>query len=117
VPKLSVTVITKNEARDIGDALTSVAWADEIIVVDSFSTDNTFAIARQHTDHVVQRAWPGYVDQKNCAASLASHDWILASRSARDAAARRGDRAGWRRAAKPAPHPRVTCTSVDGTDD
>jgi glycosyltransferase involved in cell wall biosynthesis len=77
VPKLSVTVITKNEARDIGDALRSVAWADEIIVVDSFSTDNTFAIARQHTDHVVQRAWPGYVDQKNHAASLASHDWIF----------------------------------------
>lgn len=77
MPKLSVTVITRNEARDIGDALTSVAWADEIIVVDSHSTDNTFAIARQHTDRVIQRAWPGYIDQKNHAASLASHDWIL----------------------------------------
>jgi glycosyltransferase involved in cell wall biosynthesis len=77
VPKLSVTVITNNEAADIGAALTSVAFADEIIVVDSRSTDDTVAIARQHTDRVVVRDWPGYVDQKNHAASLATHDWIL----------------------------------------
>jgi glycosyltransferase involved in cell wall biosynthesis len=77
VPKLSVTVITKNEAADIADALRSVAWADEIIVVDSHSNDETVAIAREHTDRVVVRDWPGYIDQKNHAASLASHDWIL----------------------------------------
>jgi glycosyltransferase involved in cell wall biosynthesis len=77
VPKLSVTVITRNEAADIGDALASVAWADEIVVVDSQSTDETVAIARQYTDRVVVRAWPGYGDQKNYAASIASHDWIL----------------------------------------
>jgi glycosyltransferase involved in cell wall biosynthesis len=77
VPKLSVTVITRNEAADIGDALASVAWADEIIVVDSQSTDETTAIARRHTERVVVREWPGYIEQKNYAASLASHDWIL----------------------------------------
>jgi glycosyltransferase involved in cell wall biosynthesis len=77
VPKLSVTVITKNEAADLGAALASVAWADEIVVVDSQSTDDTVAIARQHTDRVVAREWSGYVDQKNYAASIASHDWIL----------------------------------------
>jgi glycosyltransferase involved in cell wall biosynthesis len=77
VPKLSVTVITNNEAADIGAALASVAFADEIIVVDSRSTDDTVAIARRHTDRVVVRDWPGYIDQKNYAASLASHDWIL----------------------------------------
>jgi glycosyltransferase involved in cell wall biosynthesis len=77
VPKLSVTVITRNEAADIGDALASVAWADEIVVVDSQSTDETVAIARQHTERVVVREWPGYIDQKNYAASIASHDWIL----------------------------------------
>jgi glycosyltransferase involved in cell wall biosynthesis len=77
VPKLSVTIITKNEAADIGDALASVAWADEIVVVDSESTDETAAIARRHDARVVVRAWPGYVDQKNHAASLATHDWIL----------------------------------------
>jgi glycosyltransferase involved in cell wall biosynthesis len=77
VPKLSVTVITKNEASDIAGALASVAWADEIVVVDSESTDATVAIARQYTDRVVVRAWPGYPSQKNYAASIASHDWIL----------------------------------------
>jgi glycosyltransferase involved in cell wall biosynthesis len=77
VPKLSVTVITKNEATDIGAALASVAWADEIVVVDAFSTDATVAIAREYSPCVVQRAWNGYVDQKNHAASLARNDWIL----------------------------------------
>lgn len=72
-----MTVITKNEAADIGQALTSVAWADEIVVVDSESTDDTTAIARQYTDRVIVRAWPGYIAQKNFAASVASHDWIL----------------------------------------
>lgn len=75
--KLSVTVITKNEAGDIGAALESVKWADEIIVVDSESTDETVAIARTFTDRVIVRAWPGYVDQKNFAAAQASHDWVL----------------------------------------
>jgi glycosyltransferase involved in cell wall biosynthesis len=77
VPNLSVTVITGNEAADIDGALKSVAWADELIVVDSMSTDDTVAIARQHTDRVIVREWPGYAAQKNYAASLASHDWIL----------------------------------------
>lgn len=77
MPKLSVTVVAKNEAADLGSALASVAWADEIVVVDSHSTDDTVAIARQHTDRVVVRDWPGYIDQKNYAASIASHDWIL----------------------------------------
>jgi glycosyltransferase involved in cell wall biosynthesis len=77
VPKVSVTVITKNEASDIGEALASVSWADEMIVVDSESTDATVAIARRHTDRVIVREWPGYIAQKNYAASLASHDWIL----------------------------------------
>ena len=49
VPKLTVTVITRNEAANIDAALASVAWADEIIVVDSESTDDTAAIARRHT--------------------------------------------------------------------
>jgi glycosyltransferase involved in cell wall biosynthesis len=77
VSKLSVTIITRNEALDVGAALMSVAWADELIVVDSASTDDTVAVARQHTDRVIVREWPGYVAQKNYAASIASHDWIL----------------------------------------
>ncbi len=77
MPKVSVTVITRNEATHIAAALESVSWADEIIVVDAESTDDTVAIARRFTDRVFVRAWPGYVEQKNHAASLASHDWIL----------------------------------------
>ncbi|HEY8551223.1 MAG TPA: glycosyltransferase family 2 protein [Vicinamibacterales bacterium] len=77
MPKLSVTVIARDEAANIGEALASVAWADEIVVLDSGSTDGTADIARQYTSHVVITAWPGYAAQKNRAASLASHDWIL----------------------------------------
>ena len=77
MPKLSVTVITKNESAHITAALNSVRWADEIIVVDSESTDDTVALARQVTDRVVVRPWAGYIAQKNFAASLASNDWIL----------------------------------------
>jgi glycosyltransferase involved in cell wall biosynthesis len=77
VPKLSVTVITKNEAAHIAAALESVSWADEIIVVDAQSTDDTPALARRFTPRVDVREWPGYVAQKNYAASIASHDWIL----------------------------------------
>ena len=77
MPKLSVTVITRDEASDIAAALESVKWADEIVVVDSESTDRTVAIAREFTDRVVVRPWPGYVEQKNFAAGQASHDWVL----------------------------------------
>jgi len=75
--KLTVTVITRNEAPNIAAALESVAWADEIIVVDSHSTDETAAIARRLATRVEVRDWPGYGAQKNHAAALASHDWIL----------------------------------------
>lgn len=77
MPKLTVTVITRNEAANLEAALASVAWADEIVVVDSESSDRTAAIARQHATRVEVRPWPGYSAQKNYAASIASHDWIL----------------------------------------
>ena len=75
--KLTVTVITYNEADNIAAALDSVAWADEIIVVDSHSTDDTAAIARKQATRVIVRDWPGYSEQKNFAADQASHDWVL----------------------------------------
>jgi glycosyltransferase involved in cell wall biosynthesis len=77
VPPVSAVIIAKNEADAIGDALTSLSWADEIVVVDAQSTDGTVEIARRFTDRVYVRAWNGYVDQKNYAASLATHDWIF----------------------------------------
>ena len=73
-----MTVITRNEAANVAAALQSVAWADEIIVVDAESTDETVAVAeRIGATRVVVRPWAGYVEQKNYAASLAAHDWIF----------------------------------------
>ena len=75
--KLTVTVITCNESAHIAAALDSVAWADEIIVVDSQSTDGTAEIARAKGTRVITREWPGYSAQKNFAADQATHDWVL----------------------------------------
>jgi glycosyltransferase involved in cell wall biosynthesis len=77
VTKLSVTVITKNEAAHIDACLASVAWADERLVVDSGSTDGTPDLARAAGARVLCRDWPGYAAQKNFAAAEATHDWIL----------------------------------------
>jgi (heptosyl)LPS beta-1,4-glucosyltransferase len=74
---LTVTVITLNESRHIDAALDSVSWADEIVVIDSGSTDDTVDRARRRGARVEVRSWPGYGTQKNYAASVASHDWIL----------------------------------------
>jgi glycosyltransferase involved in cell wall biosynthesis len=75
--KLSVTIITLNEAADIAAAIDSASFADEILVVDSGSSDGTTDIARGKAARVLTRAWSGYVDQKNFAAEQASHDWIF----------------------------------------
>ena len=77
MPKLSVTIITLDEAAHIAAAIDSASFADEILVVDSGSTDETTAIARGKGARVLTRAWTGYVDQKNFAAEQASHDWIF----------------------------------------
>jgi glycosyltransferase involved in cell wall biosynthesis len=77
VPRVTVTIITKNEAAHIGAAIDSASWADEIIVVDSGSTDDTMALAAAKGVRVESRSWTGWVDQKNFAASLAANDWIF----------------------------------------
>ncbi|HBF43557.1 MAG TPA: hypothetical protein DDW42_08020 [Desulfobacteraceae bacterium] len=74
---LSACIICFNEEQNIKRCLESVSWADEIIVVDSISQDKTAEIAKRYTDAVYQRAWTGYVDQKNFALSKASGDWAL----------------------------------------
>lgn len=75
---ISVIIITKNEAHDIRDCLASVAWADEIIVLDSGSTDDTLVIAREFTPHVYTSAdWQGFGIQKNHALAYASKSWVL----------------------------------------
>lgn len=75
--KISVTIITSNEEANIAAACKSVAWADELIVVDSQSTDQTRQIAADHGARVITREWPGFAQQKQFAADQASHDWIL----------------------------------------
>jgi len=74
---VTVTVITLNEAANIEACLASVAWANEVIVVDSGSTDGTADLARAKGAQVIVRDWPGYAAQKNFAADQAAHDWIL----------------------------------------
>src|SRR5258708_6414245 len=75
--KITATVITFNEEHNIAAALESLSWADEIVVVDSESTDGTVEIARRFTDRLFVRAWPGYSAQKNFAAEQAGNDWIF----------------------------------------
>ena len=75
---LSVTIITKNEEKRLPDALTSTQeWVDEIIVVDSKSTDRTQEIAKAHGAKVTVHPFEGYGYQKNVAAQLCRNDWIL----------------------------------------
>jgi glycosyltransferase involved in cell wall biosynthesis len=77
-PTLSVIVITKNEEHDLPRCLRSVWFADEIVVLDSGSTDRTVEIAREFTDKVfVSEDWPGFGQQKNRALSYATQDWVL----------------------------------------
>ena len=75
--KLSVTIITKNEESRLADALLSVSFADEVVVVDCGSADRTVEIARGSGAKVIHHDWPGHVAQKNFAVEQASHRWIL----------------------------------------
>lgn len=78
MPKLSVIVITHNEESNILACLSSVTFADEIIVVDSGSTDNTVKLCSLFTDKIIQTEnWPGFGIQKNRALSQAQGEWVL----------------------------------------
>ena len=76
--QISAVVITCNEEEKIERALLSLQnVSDEIVVVDSYSTDSTLRICHQYTDRLIQRSWEGYRAQKQFAAEQASHEWIL----------------------------------------
>ncbi len=78
MPKLSAVIITYNEERNIARCLESLAGvADEVIVVDSFSNDQTAAIVKQHGATLIEHAFGGYIEQKNYAVTRASFDCIL----------------------------------------
>ena len=76
--KISATIITYNEERNIARAIESLRSADEIIVVDSGSSDRTVEIAAKLGARVVEQTWLGFAGQKNYAAEQAKYDWILA---------------------------------------
>lgn len=76
--ELSVVIITRNEERNIARCLASVKdVADDIVVLDSFSTDRTEAIAKDHGARFVQHAFDGHIEQKNRAITFAKHPWVL----------------------------------------
>ena len=75
--RISVTVRTFNEEKNIRDCLESLSWADELVVVDSGSTDNTVSIAREFTDRVIVQEWLGHIGQSQFATDLASNLWVL----------------------------------------
>jgi glycosyltransferase involved in cell wall biosynthesis len=77
MPPISATIITLNEATRLPAAIASLSIADEVLVVDSGSTDGTLDIARRLGARVLHNPWPGYAAQKNLAAQSAQHDWIL----------------------------------------
>ncbi|MCO6400550.1 MAG: glycosyltransferase family 2 protein [Verrucomicrobia bacterium] len=77
LPKVSACVTTFNEEANIRCCLESLRWCDEIVVVDSFSSDRTVEICKEFTPRVYQHKWLGYIGQKNLIRGMASHEWIL----------------------------------------
>jgi glycosyltransferase involved in cell wall biosynthesis len=77
MPSLSATIIAYNESKNIARAVRSLNCADEIVLVDGGSTDNTREVASSLGARVIIRPWDGFVAQKNFAVEQAAHDWIL----------------------------------------
>ena len=77
IHKISACVITFNEEANIHRCLGSLTWCDEIVVLDSFSTDNTLALCSAYTENIHQQEWEGYITQRNRSKKLASHEWVL----------------------------------------
>jgi glycosyltransferase involved in cell wall biosynthesis len=75
--KISAVIITKNEAANIAEAIRSVDWADEVLVVDSESTDRTREIAEESGARVMVQPWLGFARQKQFAADNAANDWVF----------------------------------------
>lgn len=77
MPRVSAIVICLNEERKIGRCLASLAWVDELVVVDGGSTDRTVPIARTHGASVHTNPWPGFAAQKTFALAQATGDWVV----------------------------------------
>ena len=75
--KLSIVLTTLNEEKNIDRCLTSVAWADEIVVVDSLSSDRTVELAHKYTSRVYQHEFPGSSKQVERGIQYATYDWVM----------------------------------------
>ena len=75
--KITATIITLNEERNIARAMESLRCCDQVVVLDSGSVDRTVELASNLGAIVMEQSWPGYANQKNRAAERADHDWIL----------------------------------------
>ncbi|MBP1700785.1 MAG: glycosyl transferase family 2 [Deltaproteobacteria bacterium] len=74
---VSVYVLTTNNRRTIERCLKSLSWAQELVVVDSFSQDGTYEICKQYADKIFQKKWTGHRDQYQYAADLTTQGWIM----------------------------------------
>ncbi len=74
---ISASIICYNEEKNIARCLESVKWADEILILDSFSTDKTLEISRKYTDNIHQHIFDGHIQQKNRAIALCANDWVF----------------------------------------
>lgn len=77
LPKISAYLITFNEAEHLDDVLTSLAGVDEIVIVDSGSSDNTLQIAQRHGARIIHQDWLGFAKQKAFAMQACQHEWLI----------------------------------------
>ncbi|MFZ5448710.1 MAG: glycosyltransferase family 2 protein [Thermodesulfobacteriota bacterium] len=77
MPRLSIFIIALNQEANIGECLASVSFADDIVVVDTGSTDRTLEVARSYTDRVLTAPWQGFGRTKNYALDQARGDWVF----------------------------------------
>jgi len=77
MPKISVVICCANVADTLGPACESVAWADELVIVDSGSGDATAEVAKRYANRYVVEPWRGYTEQKKFGTSLCTHEWVL----------------------------------------
>jgi glycosyltransferase involved in cell wall biosynthesis len=75
--KVSGLIICRNEEKNIEESIKSILWCEEIIIVDSYSLDNTLAIAKKYTDKIYQNEWKGFAEQRRFALSKANTEWIF----------------------------------------